>query len=232
MELLEIPLDKLKGIDFLDVGCGNGLFARTVALQYQANVIAADISTGVEIGRRASSEDESIDFVQTDLRYPPFKKESFDVIWCAGSIHHTENPRLIFKKLTTFLKEGGRIFVWVYAMKEKNTFRWYAKRMTKNIVCILPVFFQDLAVFLIACFTVMKQFILFKVLGKKLEIPYVQKLRHHRMMARDYYAVRYDWCLTVEEVSEWHKECGLKSIYSMYVKESDGYWVAGLAQKK
>ena len=57
LDLLEISLDKLKGSDFLDVGCGNGLFARTVALQYQANVIAADISTGVEIGRRASKED-------------------------------------------------------------------------------------------------------------------------------------------------------------------------------
>lgn len=232
LKLLEMSPAKLRGLDFLDVGCGNGLFARTVAMQFQANVIATDISTGVEIGRRAAREDENIDFVQADMRFPPFKNEAFDIIWCAGSLHHTKDPRLIFKRLAPLLKRGGRIFVWLYAKGKNRPWKWYARRITKNIVCRLPVFLQNTAVLMIACFTMTKQFILVRIFGRKPHVPFVPKLRHHRMMARDSYTIRYDWHFTTDDVVQWHKECGLKTIYSKYVTESDGDWLAGLAEKE
>ena len=228
---LEIPFDRLRGLDFLDVGCGNGLFAKAIATNYHANMIAMDISTGLEIAKKLSNPSEAIDFVQADSQYPPFAPNSFDIIWCAGSLHHVTNPRKTFRGLVPLLKKDGRIFLWLYAVPEKATFRYLARGFTKTIVCRLPVFLQNIAIFFIACFTIVKQFILVKILQRKPEVPFVSKLRHHRMMARNTYTIRYDWHLRKEEVEEWHKECDLKSIYVKYVTLSDGRWLAALAQK-
>jgi 2-polyprenyl-3-methyl-5-hydroxy-6-metoxy-1,4-benzoquinol methylase len=119
LELLEIPLEQLRGKEFLDVGCGNGLFARAVATRYGAYVTAVDISRGLETAKRISAPQETIDFIQADVQYPPFAPESFDIIWGAGSIHHTPNPRQTFKALIPLLKKGGRIFVWLYAPRTR-----------------------------------------------------------------------------------------------------------------
>ncbi|MDP2939754.1 MAG: class I SAM-dependent methyltransferase [Candidatus Omnitrophota bacterium] len=231
LEFLEIPLARLKGLDFLDCGCGNGLFARAVALNYQANVIGLDISRGLELANALADSAETIDFVQADAQFPPFANESFDLIWCAGSIHHTPNPRKTFQALAPLLKKGGRIFLWLYTSPAKITFRLRARRLTKEIVYRLPGVLQDIAVFLIACFTLSKQSIHYKILKGKLRVPFVPKLRHHLMMARDAFTVRYDWCLTKEEIILWHKECSLKTIYAKYVELDDGPWLAALAER-
>ena len=175
---------------------------------------------------------ETIDFVQADARHVPFKDESFDIIWCAGSIHHTPNPRQTFASLVPLLKKGGRIFVWLYTMEgQHRNFRFWIRMVVKELVCRLPKILQDLAVFLIASFTLFKHTMIVKVLRKKLQVPYVANLRHHRHMARDSFTVRYDWRFSREDVLEWQKENNLKTIYAKYIAESDGLWLAGLAQK-
>lgn len=231
LKMLEMPLEQLQGKDFLDVGCGNGLFARTVALKYKANVIGLDISTGPKHIKNRISADETIDFIQADARYAPFKEESFDIIWCAGSLHHTPNPRETFAKLVPLLKQGGRIFVWLYTMEGHRNFKFWFRNIVKEMVCRMPKLLQDLAVYLIGIFTLIKHTIIVKVLRKKLHVPYVATLRHHRHMARDAFTVRYDWHLSKEEILQWHKENALKTIDVKYVSESDGIWLAGLAQK-
>jgi hypothetical protein len=57
------------------------------------------------------------------------------------------------------------------------TFRLRARYLTKDIVCRLPAFVQDIAIFFIGCFTLTKQFVLHKILKKELRIPFVPKLR-------------------------------------------------------
>ncbi len=122
--------------------------------------------------------------------------------------------------------------MWLYTPPEKKTIRFLARRLTKNIVSRFPFFLQNIAVFLIACFTLSKQFVLVKILKKEAEIPFVPKLRHHQMMAMDSYTVRYDWHLTEEEILSWQKDCGLETVYVKRVRLSDGDWLAGLAIKK
>jgi hypothetical protein len=52
------------------------------------------------------------------------------------------------------------------------------------------------------------------------------------MMARDAFTVRYDYKLTTDDLLHWHKENGLKTIYSKYVELKDGPWPAALAEKE
>ncbi len=231
LNLLEFPLTQLKGKDFLDVGCGNGLFAREVASTFGANVVAVDISQGLELGRKMSDARTSIDFVQADVQYPPFAENSFDIIWCAGSIHHTPDPKKTFQRLVPLLKKGGRIFVWLYTTEEHSSLKLRIRAFVKEIVCRLPSFIQDVAVNAIACYTLVKHFIVGKLLKQQLPVPLVLKFRHHRHMARDMFTVRYDWHLSKEEAASWHAQNGLKTIYSKYVRESDGLWLAALAEK-
>lgn len=231
LELLELPLEQLKGKEFLDVGCGNALFARAVATRYGAHVSAMDISRGLETAKRLTTPQDSIDFIQADAQFPPFAPGSFDIIWGAGSIHHTPNPRKTFKALVPLLKKGGRIFLWLYTPPREMTFRLRARYLIKEIVCRMPAFLQNAAIFLIGCFTFTKQFILHKIFKKELRVPFVPKLRHHRMMARDTFTVRYDYRFTTDDLLAWHKENGLKTIYSKYVELKDGPWLAALAEK-
>ncbi len=38
----------------------------------------------------------------------------FDIIWCSGVLHHTEDPYLGFQNLTNFLKKDGYIIIGLY----------------------------------------------------------------------------------------------------------------------
>jgi hypothetical protein len=111
------------------------------------------------------------------------------------------------------------------------TFRLAARRFTKNMVSRCRGWLQDILISTIACFTITKQFIIARMLKKEPRVPFVPKLRHHRMMARDTYTVKYDWHLTIEEVLSWHRENRLSSVYVRKVLMKDGYWLAALAKK-
>jgi SAM-dependent methyltransferase len=53
-------------------------------------------------------------FVETDLQRPGLRAGSFDVVYSAGVLHHTPDPRASFGHLARLARPGGIIVVGLY----------------------------------------------------------------------------------------------------------------------
>ena len=97
----------------LDIGCGSGRFAE-IALEAGAHVIALDYSTAVDACWDNLRHHERLYVVQGDIFSLPFKKGTFDYIYCFGVMQHTPNVEAAFKSIPYFCSVGGRVAVDFY----------------------------------------------------------------------------------------------------------------------
>jgi 2-polyprenyl-3-methyl-5-hydroxy-6-metoxy-1,4-benzoquinol methylase/uncharacterized protein YbaR (Trm112 family) len=107
--------EDLDGKLVLDAGCGNGSLSRAIA-SFGCDVVAADIGRQVVDAHRHFSKDDDgrTNYIQANLMHPPFARDTFDVVFCAGVLHHTPSTKATFDALVPALAPGGTIFVWLY----------------------------------------------------------------------------------------------------------------------
>ncbi len=92
----------------LDAGCGPGTYGLILAEQGY-RVVGVDIShKTLELARRRVGEkDLAFLPVTGDLEALPFQAESFDVCFCAYTLHHFPDNHAAIAELTRVLKPGG-----------------------------------------------------------------------------------------------------------------------------
>ena len=106
----------------LDAGCGAG-FAASAWLSQEWNAesgsewVGLDISEAIDVARERLGVFPSTHFVQADLVHPPFRAESFDVVFSEGVLHHTPSTEEAFRALVSLLAPGGELMVYVYRRK-------------------------------------------------------------------------------------------------------------------
>ncbi|HIH38706.1 class I SAM-dependent methyltransferase [Candidatus Woesearchaeota archaeon] len=111
---LESP-EELKGKSVLEVGCGHGLNVVYLA-KHGAIMTGLDLSKKID---ELKEKHKDISWVKSDiLEYKP--KERFDLVFCIGVLHHTPDPAKFFDHLSTFVRLGGKLVVWVYHKFEMN----------------------------------------------------------------------------------------------------------------
>jgi len=100
----------------VEVGCGTGqmclFLSRADRVIVGADLARASLALGAAAARRFGLE--HVRFVETDLRRPGLKARAFDVVYSAGVVHHTPDPRASFARLATLARPGGTIVVGVY----------------------------------------------------------------------------------------------------------------------
>jgi SAM-dependent methyltransferase len=77
-----------------------------------ADLTRAALLLGAAAARRFALA--QVQFVETDLRQPGLKASSFDVVYSAGVLHHTPDPRHSFARLVQLARPGGVIVLGVY----------------------------------------------------------------------------------------------------------------------
>lgn len=101
------------GSRVLDAGCGAGLTSGWFKQQVGPNglVIGCDLSTPhLRAARNLNAAiEDSLAFLQCDISRPPFRDESFDLIWCANTINHLGDPVSGVRQLAATLRPGGQI---------------------------------------------------------------------------------------------------------------------------
>jgi SAM-dependent methyltransferase len=99
-----------------EVGCGTGQFSLYVARGDRV-IVAADLSrSALRLGAAAARRYGigHVHFVETDLHRSGLKPRVFDVVYSAGVIHHTPNPRTAFTEVARLARKGGIVIVGVY----------------------------------------------------------------------------------------------------------------------
>ncbi|MDM8514808.1 methyltransferase domain-containing protein [Desulfobacterales bacterium HSG16] len=102
------------GMKVLDLGCGVGGPARTLAAEYGCNVTGVDIieeyiHTAKMLTDRVGVNDKTT-FLHRDMMEYPFENETFDAVWTLHTTMNIENKAELFKNIRRALKPEG-IFI-------------------------------------------------------------------------------------------------------------------------
>jgi SAM-dependent methyltransferase len=113
-------LAKLAGLNpgqkVLDVGCGLGGPARTLAAEFGARVVGLDIVT--EFCRAATmltgwvGLTDQVSFHEGDMRAMPFKDAEFDLVLTQHTILNVEGKDTLFAEIRRVLKPAGGFLVY------------------------------------------------------------------------------------------------------------------------
>lgn len=107
-------LAKLKpGMNILDVGCGIGGPARTLAADFGCRVVGLDITESYVQAAKMLTEkvglSESVSFKVGNALDLEFDAETFDVVWSQNAIMNIENKSQVFQEMHRVLRKQGNL---------------------------------------------------------------------------------------------------------------------------
>ena len=104
------------GARILEVGCGTGQLSNFLSIANRT-VIGADMClNSLRLGHGFAEKNRlsRVSFVQMNLFRPVFKPGQFDLVVSNGVLHHTADPFLAFKTISTLVKPKGYILIGLY----------------------------------------------------------------------------------------------------------------------
>jgi 2-polyprenyl-6-hydroxyphenyl methylase/3-demethylubiquinone-9 3-methyltransferase len=111
----------LKGLSFLDMGCGSGLFSLAAVKLGAKNVLSIDydvdsVECCTEIKRRFSPDAAHWDIRQGSVLDSSFLAPlgAWDVVYSWGVLHHTGNMMQAMSNVAPLVSDGGALFVSIY----------------------------------------------------------------------------------------------------------------------
>ena len=109
-------LDWLRGKRVLDAGCGSGRYSVALAMHGASEIIAIDVSeSGLSEARRRTLDFPQISFKHASVLDIPFPDDQFDLVWCAGVIHHTTDFHKGISEVSRVVRESnGKLFLLLY----------------------------------------------------------------------------------------------------------------------
>lgn len=147
----ETPAEELRDKWILDAGCGSGQLSHAIAEQ-GPNVIALDLGTGVFFAERHRTSGQ-VHYVQGDLLCPPFARNSFDIIYSQGVLHHTPKTHDAFASVSQLVRPRGKFFVWLYHWPRTFVQGWFKRPIVEGMrgaISRLPLSLQHCCVQLYA----------------------------------------------------------------------------------
>ena len=193
----------------LDAGIGAGRYADIVS-QWGGEVIGLDLSFAVDAAYKNIGQRDNVHIIQADILSLPLKKNVFDIIYSIGVLHHTPDTKRAFYALLSYLKSGGDIAVYIYS---KNLYAKYSdlwRKLTTKIPMKLLYYLTAIA---IPAYHIFK---MHPVYGNKIYKLFPMSLhknsRYRWLDTFDWYAPKYQWKHTEEEVLAWFHEAGLVEI--------------------
>jgi ubiquinone/menaquinone biosynthesis C-methylase UbiE len=135
-----LDYDGSRGLDVLDVGCGQGIDLCEYA-RAGANATGIDLTPRhVELAREHLAELRlKATVFQGDAERLPFEDESFDRVSSNGVLHHTPDMPTALREIRRVLRLGGRATVIVY---NRNSWHFWSAQVLEHGV-LRGQFFRD-----------------------------------------------------------------------------------------
>ncbi|MCX6171107.1 MAG: class I SAM-dependent methyltransferase [Ignavibacteriales bacterium] len=126
----------LYNANILECGCGTGQMTNFLSIANRT-IIGTDIcmnSLNLAHKFKNSNNLDDAHFYQMNLFRPCFKPNTFDLVIANGVLHHTSNPFLAFKSISTLVKPNGYILIGLYHKYGRliTNFRRIIFRITKD----------------------------------------------------------------------------------------------------
>ena len=121
-------LEDFRDMDVLECGCGGGQHIAEVA-PYAKSVTAVDLNT-VDIAIARNEGRDNIELMDADLVTLDLGKQ-FDIVYCIGVIHHTDDPDKVFERIYQHCKPGGKVIIWTYSAEGNAMVRYGVEPVRK-----------------------------------------------------------------------------------------------------
>ncbi len=105
------------GKTFIEVGSGTCQLSIGMAVGTNNLIVAMDPTIeSLTLGKdfAAGNNVNNVQFLNADIFDDDVQDNFFDIVWCSGVLHHTEDSKRAFKILSNWAKPDGLIIVGVY----------------------------------------------------------------------------------------------------------------------
>ena len=110
--LLKYLINKKKGVQILEVGCGNGWLSAKLSGIPLSRVTGIDINAEeLSQAKRVFSQFGNVDFINCSLQDEMFNGRKFDIIVFAASVQYFASLEKVLTESLTRLKHGGEIHI-------------------------------------------------------------------------------------------------------------------------
>lgn len=128
-------VEDFKGKTVLECGCGGGQHTGFVAAL--ANRVTAVDLNAIEVARARNQQFTNITYVESDIAALDLP-ERFDVVFCIGVIHHTDDPDRTFEAIYRHCRPGGLVIIWTYSAEGNALVRFGVEPIRRVFLTSMP----------------------------------------------------------------------------------------------
>ena len=138
-------------LKLLEIGCGSGF--ELLSLDRVTNGLTYGIDLNLTLLRNGAvlSKYPFVNVASASLFAIPMRKDSFDIVYSSGVLHHTHSTRAAFDEIVQYRKPDGLIYIWVYAKEDMDRtlytrMDWIREDIFRPRLAVLPDFWQNMIV--------------------------------------------------------------------------------------
>ncbi|MCU1267779.1 MAG: class SAM-dependent methyltransferase [Acidobacteria bacterium] len=105
----------------LEVGIGIGGTADMLSRKERCEIVGIDLGYAVDQAQHYFGKNPLLHIVQASIFAPPFRPNTFDVVYTHGVLHHTFSTSAAFRSVAPLAKEkNGMLYVWLYSHEHEK----------------------------------------------------------------------------------------------------------------
>src|SRR5579859_430010 len=129
--------EDFRGKTVFEGGCGKGRHTSIVASLGAKAIVSVDLGESAFVAFAHTREMPNAHVVIGDLLHPPVLPV-FDMAFSVGVLHHLPDPAAGFASLASRVRDGGRVFFWVYGYEGNEWITRYVNPIRRAVTSKLP----------------------------------------------------------------------------------------------